>query len=236
MAAPTINGTIGTATSPEFGDANVTLSKPSGTATGEVLAAYVTALGGTAIAEPAGWTAVYEVATGDAKSGLYYLVIVGGEPSSWTWTVTSGNDRTTGVIFRIGGADAATPLNASNYSSQSGDSAADTSPSVTTTVADCLVLVAYHYGSEPTIHTIPSGTSEVVNFSRSGALAALRVATPDTPPGAGSTGTYLWTLSGFAGDAILSTAAFAPSGGSPPAALPPQPFTVRQAVRRASTY
>lgn len=221
MAAPTVNGTVGTAKCPGFGNANVTLNKPSGTAVGEILVAYITVYLGTAISKPTGWTQVYAIQNGNVYAGCYYRVVDGTEGSSFTWTNTSSTDRATGVIFRVGGADTTTPTDGSGTSSQTGDSAADTSPSVTTTVDQDLILVTHHSQRPPSTDTVPSGTTQIafIDYTPDAVAAGTRLATTSKSP-AGATGTYLWTITGFAADAILSSVAVAPSGGGSP---PPPP-------------
>jgi hypothetical protein len=201
-----------TATSPGSGDADVTLTKPSGTASGDLLIAHIVVTNGTDVAPPDGtWTPISEVTNGSTYDAAFWKVAGGSEPADYTFGNTSSGDRAAGAMCRISGADGTTPVNAAGSNSYTGDSAADESPSVTTTVGDCLLVLTHGADAAPTTNVVPSGSTEQwyqansSNTSTKGATVAAGAA--------GATGAKVWDVSGFTDTFVLRTIAVAPAGG-----------------------
>lgn len=80
-AATVTNGTAGT---------SVTVARPTGTANGDFLLAWIGFRGTAAPTPPAGWTTlgVGTNASGPVSLGCYYKTAVS-EPANWTWTIAS---------------------------------------------------------------------------------------------------------------------------------------------------
>lgn len=97
--------------SSEQGNGSMTLSTPSGSTTGDVLIAQITAQSGVGITVPTGWTLIASASTTSTSASLqqkiYYLNLTGAPSSSYTWTI-SNNAVTTaaGVIYAVRGANA----------------------------------------------------------------------------------------------------------------------------------
>lgn len=143
MAAPSVRAT-GAATSTTT-TTSVTINKPTGTTSGDLLIAVV-ANGGASSAPstvPSGWTLLDSatVTTGVTSpfwGGLYYLVAGGSEPSSYTWS--GFTDSCTGCMIAVQGADTGSPFDA--HTVQSNVDPATGTAGITTTVADTLIVAA----------------------------------------------------------------------------------------------
>lgn len=237
MAVPTIASTA-TQNANGFTDPTIVFSKPSGVVTGDLLLAAVCNRDGSACSPPSGWTTidvtVYTGGSPNLLSAAYYRVADGSEGGTFTFGFTSSTDRSVGAIHRVTGADGTTPINAHGQSGQSGDSAADTSPSITTTVNDCLILTTHDHDGDPITNTVPAGTTALYYGNNNGVATAKGAST--SLASAGATGTYQWTISGFAVDGVLRTLAIAPATGGGTTFLAPRPAPPRQAIRRASFY
>lgn len=197
-----------------FGNADVTITKPSGTTSGDLLIAHIIAYLGTDITPPSGWATLEEVDYGSSLRGVYYLIAGGSEPSEYVWDITvSASDRACGAIARISGADTTTPVNVYGYNQYTGDSETDQSPSVTTTVNDCLLLLVAGLGYGGSSYTVPASSTEQW-FVASGASIVGSVGATDSQASAGATGTKQWSISGtFGGGFVLWNIAIAPTGG-----------------------
>ena len=109
------------------------------TNTGDLLIAAVTTDGSTTISTPSGWTPINQGSDdgGQVTLGAWYKVAVASEPAPiFNWT---GVRQAYGWIMRFSGQAASNPINTSN-SGQSFGTATPSSPPVTTTVKNCLIL------------------------------------------------------------------------------------------------
>ncbi len=117
---------------------SITTSMPA-TNTGDLLIAAVTTDGSTTISTPSGWTPINQGSDdgGQVTLGAWYKVAVASEPAPiFNWT---GVRQAYGWIMRFSGQAASNPINTSN-SGQSFGTATPSSPPVTTTVKNCLIL------------------------------------------------------------------------------------------------
>jgi hypothetical protein len=202
MAVPVLESghvtTSGTGTS-------VDITAPSSIAVGDLLIIVVNHdLVDEAYTFPTGFT---ELFTGGLRfeHALAYKIADSGDTSASDFTVSwSNNDTYTASMFRVSGVDTTTPINAYDTDSPA-TYGAYKSPSVTTTVDDCLVVVGW--GSDDAKDQIaPSGTTlayEVI-VDEPHAVAYFTQST------AGATGFKGWD-SGTA--ALPWTVAIAPSAG-----------------------
>lgn len=96
-----------------------TISKPTGTASGDLLVALLS--GTDAVVTPAsGWTLIRNSAGGPGELNSYYKIAGGSETANYTWTTDgSGSGNVGGVILRISGFSANEPINSSASGAQS---------------------------------------------------------------------------------------------------------------------
>lgn len=143
----------GTATPPvfqEFTEAKVgppavtaiDIAKPGGTTSGDLLIAAVALDANPSLASltaPTGWSVVAkEQFSNNVTFGVWSKSAEGSEPSSYQFT-WSGTQAGYGWIMRFTGHDAANPINALNSATQD-NSTSPTSPAVTSSVNDALIL------------------------------------------------------------------------------------------------
>lgn len=132
---------VGTTTTAGSGSTATTVvcSKPTGTASGNLLMALVTCHNLGTVTGPSGWTEKFTAATAnDFKTSLWTKVAGGSEPSTYTWTETvSGTQRFAVSMTAWTGQDSAADPIGSNYNvtQNTTTTAAQTTPSVTSTHA-----------------------------------------------------------------------------------------------------
>jgi len=150
----------------------LTITKPSGTATNDVLVASIAVTPSTAtITPPSGWTLVRRMNNAGPTSNslaVYYKAATATEPASYAWSV-SGSSFTVGGTQGFTGIDTATPVDLENgQSTPSGKTHA--TPSITTSVANAMLVASHAFASSQS-WTPPSGMTE--SFDRpSGATGA----------------------------------------------------------------
>lgn len=193
----------------------LTITKPSGVASGDLLVAFVHVSGSPTLTPPSGWTLIDSVTNAFGVGTLYaFRFMAGGsEPASYSWTWT-GSQYSCGGIYRVTGADATTPINTSAKSAPA-SGATQVSPSVTTTTADCLILRAI--SCERTATSPYSWPSSTKDFDLKGtaafdatSLSAARA----SQASAGATGTETVTLSGSRPCSLITLAIAPVAGGS----------------------
>lgn len=140
---------------------------PAGTVDGDLLVAIVTSCATTPVGTtpPAGWTQ-FATFTHSANNIMVtgYRRIASSEPASYSWTATGGGNTCVAIsMTRIVGTDPTTPINVS--ATGSGNAVSPIAPSVTTTVANCLVLIATaQRNTLDSAYTPPSGWTETYDF------------------------------------------------------------------------
>jgi hypothetical protein len=111
-----------------------------------------------AFSAPSGWTLVRDDVAGNALRQAVYVKVAGeAEPSSYTWRLSSSR-RVTGGITTYAGVDTAHPVDVHAASVVSGAGTAVTAPSVTTTVADTLLIHLAAIGAEGNLEAPPGMT------------------------------------------------------------------------------
>ncbi len=141
------------------GASTLVLTKPTGTAQGDLLVAGITVDGGSAISvtSPAGWTLLRRTDASTNLSLLSYWKLAGAsEASSYTFTVTS--TRATGGIVRFSGVDQSNPVEASSGSSSVTASTSATAPAITVTAGSA--QVGFFAADGRTGFTVASGMTE----------------------------------------------------------------------------
>ncbi|MER8030725.1 hypothetical protein ABTZ78_17400 [Streptomyces bauhiniae] len=229
-AATVANSTISTT--------SLACNVPSGTAAGDVMVAVISrATTGSTVSTPSGWTIVpsFPVTNSNGTTLLaFYRVASASEPASYTFTGSA--QKWCIAICTYRGVDNTSPINASAAAADTTNRAAHTSPSVTTTAANCWVLAAYCDRGTSTASTwsTPSGlTSRSGNVVTTG-TSDNSLATFDTNAGqAAGSYSYASTASASQSNAAMGTIALAPAVILPPPSGPP-PLILRQATARAS--
>ena len=128
------------------GDTTLAINKPAGTAQNDVMIASVAIRPNSAtVTPPSGWTLVRRTdsTSGTSNSLLVYRKVAGAsEPGSYTWILDSGHTGAGGGIESFSGVDTANPINVEAYSTGFATYWPQT-PSVTTTVANAMVVASY---------------------------------------------------------------------------------------------
>ena len=173
------------------------------------------------ITPPAGWTLVRRIDNANAPSNslaVYRRTATAGEPGSHTWAI-AGGEFLVGGIQGFSGADTANPLDVENGQSTPSGTTHST-PSVTTTVANAMLVTAHTYASSRTWtpgagltegFDQPSGANSATGQSISGNYQ-LQAA-------AGATGAKAATAAGNADDGNTHILALRPGGVAPSAGL-----------------
>jgi hypothetical protein len=183
-------------------NATVSCNVPSNVVNGNLMLAF--ALSGApdnpaSITNPAGWTSII-LETG--VDGLYFRPyslsyrVANSEPSSYSWTVTSGATDDAVAIIRVTGANTSSPI--------SGTPVVDhhltttpTSPSVTTAHADALAVFGFCVNGGWSLNAedagYPSGTSGVfARRSRQHSSGVVFALATQVIASAGATGSKAW--------------------------------------------
>lgn len=209
---------------------SVTLTKPTGTTTGDVLLASFSADGsGTPSAVPSGWTLLGSVTNlSNPHIYAYYRQVVAGDSAttSWTWTLNAA-EVWGGNVQAFAGVDPATPLDTAAVTMSNATATTTSFPVSITTVTDGAMLVSTlgaNTGASVT-PTPPAGfTSDTLvnagfTAGKANSLAHMLL-------GSAGAGSYTWTInSGRAGGVII--------GALRPAAAP---VVVAQFVRQATAF
>jgi hypothetical protein len=147
--------------------ATLTISLPAGTVANDVMIASVAVRpAGATITAPAGWTLVRRTDNTNATSNslaTYRKVAGAAEPANYSWTFTGVSDAA-GGIQSFNGVDTANPIDVENGNcTLQGSCATGTlshaTPSVTTTVANSMVVTSHAFASAET-WTPPAGMTE----------------------------------------------------------------------------
>lgn len=172
MAVPVV---ATSATSKEETGTTLTLdvTMPSGVSSGDVLYVIITSDSGTATyATPVGWGNEGDVLSSTAGCGMYLFSrrADGTEAASYTFTC-SNNRYKNAVALRVTGVDTGVTDLTHQYAEldDTGTGTAHTSPPVTTSEADCLVLSAFCADNTGVDSMAPAGSeTEVADIQNAG--------------------------------------------------------------------
>ena len=154
-------------------DASLTINVPAGTTVGDVMVAAIAVTGSAAtISAPAGWTAqaaTVQATANASRQQLFYRVVAGAEPASYTWTFSAAHTGAVGGIVTYDNVDNTTPIDA--FSGNATPLGADTNlqhraAGVTTTVPDTMVISTHSFSSSST--WTPTGMTERVDLNSGG--------------------------------------------------------------------
>jgi hypothetical protein len=154
-------GTIGfrAASTNATNTTSLSINVPAGTAANDVMIASIGLRPATAsISTPSGWTLVRRVDnSGGVSLAVFHRVAGSGEPASHTWTL-GGQTYAAGGIKSFSGVDTASPIDVENGQATP-VSLSHATPSVTTTVANAMVVTAHTFATSTT-WTAPAGMTE----------------------------------------------------------------------------
>jgi hypothetical protein len=168
----------------------VVVSKPSGTAEGDVLIAMVSISGSNpTITPPSGWTLVVSLGAtgGGVNSGVWTKVAGGSEPTTYTWTSSNTIVDSVGAIVRYTPASPTTSPGVIDATAKSAIATPAVAPSVTAT-GDNDRLICLFTGNTP--GSTPSGMAQrvAIDGGSSGVWIYDELLTAN-----GATGTRTWT-------------------------------------------
>ena len=138
------------------------LGRPAGATTGSVLVASIaTNADATIVPSNPRWTVVRDdVVSGAVRQAVYVRVVGSADPPSYQWTIPEGTRRITGGIAAYSGVDTAQPVDVVGVPAADGAGTAVRAPSITTTVANTMVVQVVSLNAEGTL-TAPAGMTEV---------------------------------------------------------------------------
>ncbi len=196
------------------GTTSLTISRPAGTASGDVLLASIAARGNPAITAPSGWSLVRLDANGNTlRQAVYVRVATSSEPATYTWTF-SKSETATGGISAFSGVDTTNPIDASGGQ---GNASSDllTAPSITTTGTNRM-LVALFGTAVVTSITPPGGESERFDIASptSNRYKLTSEAADETRASSGATGSRVATAAN-SGASVGQLVALRPAAGAP---------------------
>lgn len=190
--------------------ASVVCNYPAGVVSGDLVVAVAHAYDN-GIADKSGW----EVLRSGANLTMFWKIYAGTEGASETFSLNSGSGGVGSAIMVFRGSDKVNLDNVSAVNNSTSSTAV--CPSVTTTVDDCLIVMAggtFDDLSSP--FTPPGGVDERADLplpGGGGTTDAAMFAGTASQASAGATGTYSWSMSG-SNNWRTMTVAFAPDIGA----------------------
>jgi hypothetical protein len=167
------NPTFRAASSAATTSGTLVIAQPAATAVNDVMIASIGVRPSSAtLTPPEGWTLVRRInnASGNTNAlAVYRKVVSAAEPGSYSWTL-AGSTHAVGGIQSFSGVDTASPIDVEN--GQTTASGLDHStPSVTTTLANTMVVTSHTFASSRT-WTPPAGMTESFDQSSGAASSA----------------------------------------------------------------
>jgi hypothetical protein len=145
---------------------NLTINKPSGTVSGDVMIAAIAVRPETVtIGAPSGWTLIRRSDNPNANANtlaVYRKVAGGAEPASYTWTLST-NTGAVGGILSFTGVNNTTPVDVEN-GQITANALTHTAPGVTTNFANTMLVTSHAFTSAAT-WTPPGGMNEGVDVA-----------------------------------------------------------------------
>ena len=189
----------------------MTISKPSGTAEGDVLVAAMNTSTPLAhsITPPSGWTQVGITASAANRFGVWQKIAGASEPADYTWT-TSGSisSASPGAILRYAPQAPSLPpgiIDASGFGSAQSPAVA---PDVSAAATDDTLIALFSAGDQ-TVGSTPTGMTQ--RFLSDQSLTSLAIY-DEALTASGATGTRTWTGSGTGTGASIVIRASAAAG------------------------
>ncbi|MCG8324641.1 MAG: LamG domain-containing protein [Thiotrichales bacterium] len=148
----------------------LTVNVPAATQQDDVMIAFITWRSSTpTVTAPAGWTLIRETtqAAGGATSNRlasYYRVATNSEPASYSWSFSAAITGASGGIVSFNGVDTSNPVDADGGNTTP-NGFNHTANSITTTVANTMVVSAHEFPSATSNWTPPTGMTEAVDVA-----------------------------------------------------------------------
>jgi hypothetical protein len=190
---------------------SVSVARPAGVASGDVLLASVLTATTPTVTPPAGWSVVRDDVNGSALRQVTYVKVAGAnEPTTYSWALSS-QASATAIVSAYRGVDTTTPIAAS--SGQANASSTDiTAPSLTAPVPNTLLAGFFGLNASTSIEE-PGGmilqaqVQQTPGNQKLGAGSSDEIRVPS-----GSSGSRVATA-GRAGESIGHLVALRPAGG-----------------------
>jgi hypothetical protein len=174
------------------GATSLSVPRPTGTQSGDVLVASLDVAGAPQITAPAGWTLVRtDTAPSSFVQATYWHLAGASDPASFTWAFSS-SQLAVGSMLAYSGVDPANPVDASNGQANA-SSTSIVAPSVDASAAGSMLVMLAGVASNGSV-TPPTGMTERVEAS-AGRSDKVTGEASDASVGAGSTGPRTATAS-----------------------------------------
>ena len=210
------------ALSPDSGaGSGLTINVPAGTTTDDVMVAAIAVRPSTVtLLPPAGWTSLIRTSQGAGNSNaqeIFYRIATATEPASYSWGFAVPITGAAGGVLTYSGVDTASPFDmfAGNTTPSS---TSHTANSVTTTVADVMLVSAHSFSSSMT-WLPPGGMTERVDISSLIAPNAIGIAlemSDELQAIAGATGNRTATTGGNNDTGVAHLLGLRPGGPDGP--------------------
>jgi hypothetical protein len=172
----------------------LTVDAPAGLTSGDVMVAAIVVRSDATISTPTGWTLVRSDVSGSSLRQSAYVKVAGGsEPGSYTWTFSAQTPAAAGSIAAYTGVDTTTPVDVSGGQANASSSSV-VAPSVTTTIANALVVGLFATANDGTFSP-PSGMTERTDVPVDGTAQATASLADVSQASAGASGTKTATAS-----------------------------------------
>ena len=201
------------------------VTKPTGTADGDLLIVTLGTRTDTVSGVPSGWTLIDSVDTNPTSNILMYTYwkIAASEGASWEWTWSGSNNSKLWSCLRFDGADSTTPINSHGMSAVFDDATPSFSNGSTPSVANCMMVISLYTRdtSAGATSAYAIATDDPTWTERSEAFNSIHSMATATGPrtATSTTGNTSVTLDGATPDSICSLIAIAPLTVSGPTNL-----------------
>lgn len=210
MAAVAQTGTGNVTTAAPTSGASVTLTRPASTAVGDLLVCFFFHhQSGGSLTPPAGWTSfgVQGNVVGTFDAWWHPVTNVGSEPSSYTFTRTTGSDRQTAIMFRVTGADLTAPVDVTGALVATGTATIE-APAAAPTTTNALLLACWAssiQSATPSTVTAPGTMTQVSTVNVTSGNSSTMTVAQQSLTVTGATGTRIATVSpaGTAGTGFM---------------------------------
>ncbi|HTD63955.1 MAG TPA: glycosyltransferase [Verrucomicrobiae bacterium] len=236
-----------TAVSGAAGSTSLTVNVPAGTQNGDFMIATVSVRdvgSGALMGTPAaGWTALRPMMDGTWTRVYMYTRVASSEPASYTWTFNI-KTRATAAIVGYSGVDTANPVDLDAFTTQPSWTDTYVTPSITTTVANAMIVATFSVGTATSGLSIvqPTGMAERYDLNGGNSSIQLQESADATQATAGASGqkTATASSSGLQGAGVAHIMALRPAGGTPSCVVTTtlkkvSPITVRSAATTTMT-
>lgn len=190
----------GTATSATSTNTNLTINKPTGVVSGDVMIVNITSNNG-GTPSLSGWNSL---GTGifngsNLRATVLYKVAGGSEPSSYTFALGTGANNAIGTIIAFSGVDNTSPIDATGTIGLSaGNGGTATAPGITTNSANAAVVMLANQSDDKNYSnwttTSPGNLTEIADFNFNSSQDMSVGAAWATKATAGATGNGIVTL------------------------------------------